>query len=144
MEHILKVDEQKYRCLVPECGKLFKGEDFLRKHFNNKHGEIVKHVEQEAQFFANYIEDPMRYSLADQPPAASSIAAVASLSASTLAPPEQPRNRGYRDYHPRDSYRHQSGHDRGGRRDRYQSRRDDRRYVDHDRVARHETAISYE
>lgn len=65
VEHILKVDENKFRCLVPECGKLFKGEDFLRKHFRNRHPDIIGNIELNAEYYGNYLKDPLRLQLSD-------------------------------------------------------------------------------
>ena len=37
-------DESKFRCKVPECTKLFKGENFWRKHVEKRHEEWYKNI----------------------------------------------------------------------------------------------------
>lgn len=39
-QHLKQEDESKYRCKV--CSKLFKATSFVEKHIANKHGELVK------------------------------------------------------------------------------------------------------
>jgi uncharacterized C2H2 Zn-finger protein len=83
---IVKVDEGKYRC--KKCSKLFKGEEYVRKHINAKHAEDVQKMREEvndsslnshmylfqskAEYCANYLNDPFRFfmSLSAQPPPA--------------------------------------------------------------------------
>jgi len=60
-ETIIKLDVEKYRC--GKCNKLFCGEDFVRKHLNLKHVELIKDLKQKAfddQYFKNYMADAAR------------------------------------------------------------------------------------
>lgn len=43
-------DEAKFRCKVPECTKLFKGEVFWRKHVEKRHPEWFEAIKQEVIF----------------------------------------------------------------------------------------------
>ena len=43
-------DESKFRCKVPECTKLFKGENFWRKHIEKRHTEWFEKLKQEVCF----------------------------------------------------------------------------------------------
>ncbi|TPX54086.1 hypothetical protein SeMB42_g00455 [Synchytrium endobioticum] len=56
--HIGKVDDGKFRCLV--CTKLFKGEDFVRKHIRSKHPELVDKLRVDFVIINNYCRDPNR------------------------------------------------------------------------------------
>jgi hypothetical protein len=47
--YVRKETEGKYRCV--ECQKLFRGEDFVRKHIRSKHPELFEHVPFETAFF---------------------------------------------------------------------------------------------
>jgi uncharacterized C2H2 Zn-finger protein len=40
-------DESKYRCKVPDCTKLFKGQSFWRKHVEKRHEEFFNKVKQD-------------------------------------------------------------------------------------------------
>jgi uncharacterized C2H2 Zn-finger protein len=40
-------DEMKWRCKVPECAKLFKGQSFWRKHVEKRHGEFFEKIKQD-------------------------------------------------------------------------------------------------
>jgi len=53
--------------LCPLSGKKFKGAEFVRKHIFNKHAEKVDGVKKEVEFFNNYLRDPKRPSLPEQP-----------------------------------------------------------------------------
>lgn len=55
---ITYVEEQKFRCV--QCQKLFKGEDFVKKHIRTKHPESLADWETEISFFNNYMRDPNR------------------------------------------------------------------------------------
>ncbi|CAG8555537.1 8571_t:CDS:2, partial [Ambispora leptoticha] len=46
----------KFRCSI--CGKLFKGQEFVRKHICLKHADKVKSLENEITFLNNYVMDP--------------------------------------------------------------------------------------
>jgi len=43
-------DEAKFRCKVPECTKLFKGEVFWRKHVEKRHPEWYEGIKQDVRF----------------------------------------------------------------------------------------------
>lgn len=53
-------DEGKYRCKVAGCTKLFKAEEFWRKHLDKKHSEWLQGVETEAALVNSYVLDPCR------------------------------------------------------------------------------------
>ncbi len=38
-KYVKQEDESKFRCKVPECTKLFKGDNFWRKHVEKRHDE---------------------------------------------------------------------------------------------------------
>ncbi|KAG9298191.1 hypothetical protein G9A89_002679 [Geosiphon pyriformis] len=46
----------KFRCAI--CGKLFKGQEYVRKHIGLKHADKVKNLENEVNFLNNYVIDP--------------------------------------------------------------------------------------
>jgi uncharacterized C2H2 Zn-finger protein len=47
--------ESKFRCT--ECQKLFKGNEFVRKHVKTKHWNLVEGVEKEVEYFNNFWGD---------------------------------------------------------------------------------------
>ncbi|KAJ3349540.1 hypothetical protein HDU91_006371 [Kappamyces sp. JEL0680] len=47
--YIRKEDETKFRCT--ECQKLFRGDDFVRKHIKTKHPHLVAHIAGDVEFF---------------------------------------------------------------------------------------------
>eukprot|EP00090_Calanus_glacialis_P009054 TRINITY_DN17399_c0_g1_i2.p1 TRINITY_DN17399_c0_g1~~TRINITY_DN17399_c0_g1_i2.p1 ORF type:complete len:694 (+),score=198.03 TRINITY_DN17399_c0_g1_i2:111-2192(+) len=57
----------KDKWLCPLSGKKFKGPDFIRKHIFNKYAENVDVVKQETMFFNNYLKDPVRPELPENP-----------------------------------------------------------------------------
>lgn len=57
----------KDKWLCPLSGKKFKGPDFVRKHIFNKHGEKVDEVKKEVQYYNNYLKDPKRPQLPENP-----------------------------------------------------------------------------
>ena len=46
-KHVKQEDEAKFRCRVPDCSKLFKGENFWRKHVEKRHEEWYLKVKKE-------------------------------------------------------------------------------------------------
>jgi hypothetical protein len=52
--YIRKEGENKFRCI--ECQKLFRGDDFVRKHVKSKHEGVISHVEDEVLFFNEYVK----------------------------------------------------------------------------------------
>ncbi|TFK74358.1 hypothetical protein BDN72DRAFT_789083 [Pluteus cervinus] len=63
---IKQEDEGKFRC--KQCSKLFKATSFVEKHVANKHGELVKSLE-EIPYFNNFALDPHRIQPFAHPPA---------------------------------------------------------------------------
>ncbi|EPX74215.1 zf-C2H2 type zinc finger protein [Schizosaccharomyces octosporus yFS286] len=57
---ILREDEQKYRCHVGTCTKLFLGPKFVIKHITKKHPDWLDHVKKVAICLRNYVLDPGR------------------------------------------------------------------------------------
>lgn len=64
-QHIKQEDEGKFRCKT--CQKLFKATSFVEKHIANKHGELVKHLE-DIPYFNNFALDPHRIQPFTHPP----------------------------------------------------------------------------
>ncbi|KAB7497435.1 Serrate RNA effector molecule-like protein [Armadillidium nasatum] len=60
-----EVGKDKWQC--PLCNKKFKAEEFVHKHILNKHGEKVKEVQKEVEYFNNYLRDPKRPQLPEYP-----------------------------------------------------------------------------
>ncbi|KAK9237193.1 hypothetical protein V1525DRAFT_426457 [Lipomyces kononenkoae] len=58
--HIKQEDEGKFRCKVAGCTKLFKGEDFVRKHIEKRHHEWIESLEADNTLLNNYVLDPCR------------------------------------------------------------------------------------
>jgi hypothetical protein len=56
--YIRKEGESKYRCT--DCQKLFRGDEFVRKHIKSKHFKLVEHVDEEVKFFNAYCADSAR------------------------------------------------------------------------------------
>jgi serrate RNA effector molecule len=46
-KHVNQEDENKWRCKVPECTKLFKGQHFWRKHVEKRHTAFFEKLKQE-------------------------------------------------------------------------------------------------
>ncbi|KAJ6257768.1 Zinc finger protein [Drechslerella dactyloides] len=55
---IKQEDEGKFRCRVKDCTKLFKSEEFVRKHMTKRHPEFVTGIEQEIRLLNAYVMDP--------------------------------------------------------------------------------------
>ncbi|KAF2270596.1 hypothetical protein CC78DRAFT_136600 [Lojkania enalia] len=51
-------DESKWRCKVPECTKLFKGQHFWRKHVEKRHTEWHEKLVQGIKLVNTYVLDP--------------------------------------------------------------------------------------
>ncbi|KAJ3165723.1 hypothetical protein HDU88_003916 [Geranomyces variabilis] len=66
---VKKEAEGKFRCT--ECSKLFKGEEFVKKHIRTKHPEVIMPIAKEVEFFNTYVRDPTKADgRTPQPPAA--------------------------------------------------------------------------
>ena len=82
-KHVKQEDESKFRCKVPECTKLFKGESFWRKHVEKRH----------EQWYNNIKTDVSHFSLVISPcvlakyPTSSPLSTPTSLTPLTLPPP---------------------------------------------------------
>ncbi|OCH86215.1 hypothetical protein OBBRIDRAFT_783552 [Obba rivulosa] len=63
--HIKQEDEGKFRCKT--CQKLFKATAFVEKHIANKHGELVKYLD-DISYFNNFALDPHRIQPFTHPP----------------------------------------------------------------------------
>ncbi|KAL9128127.1 MAG: hypothetical protein Q9217_003128 [Psora testacea] len=51
-------DESKFRCKVPECTKLFKGDVFWRKHVEKRHAEWFEDIKRSLTLVNTYVLDP--------------------------------------------------------------------------------------
>ncbi|KAF2403992.1 hypothetical protein EJ06DRAFT_470847 [Trichodelitschia bisporula] len=51
-------DESRYRCKVPDCTKLFKGNNFWRKHVEKRHGDFFNKIKQDVTLVNSYVLDP--------------------------------------------------------------------------------------
>jgi uncharacterized C2H2 Zn-finger protein len=54
LKFVSQEDENRYRCKVPECNKLFKGHHFWRKHVEKRHEEFHNRIKQEASQVSLY------------------------------------------------------------------------------------------
>ncbi|MCJ1474313.1 hypothetical protein MMC13_002971 [Lambiella insularis] len=57
-KYVKQEDEAKFRCKVPECTKLFKGEVFWRKHVEKRHPEWFQTIKQDLNLVNTYVLDP--------------------------------------------------------------------------------------
>ncbi|MCJ1280927.1 hypothetical protein MMC26_000245, partial [Xylographa opegraphella] len=57
-KYVKQEDESKFRCKVPECTKLFKGEVFWRKHVEKRHPEWFQGIKQDLNLVNTYVLDP--------------------------------------------------------------------------------------
>ncbi|KAL8951130.1 MAG: hypothetical protein Q9222_002874 [Ikaeria aurantiellina] len=57
-KHVKQEDEAKFRCKVPECTKLFKGESFWRKHVEKRHAEWYDTIKRDLTLVNTYVLDP--------------------------------------------------------------------------------------
>jgi len=70
VEKFIQLNSQelsKDKWLCPLSGKKFKGPEFIRKHIMSKFMESVEQVKSEVQYFNNYLKDPKRPQLPEQP-----------------------------------------------------------------------------
>ncbi|KAB2574036.1 Zinc finger protein [Lasiodiplodia theobromae] len=58
IKYVKQEDEAKFRCKVPECTKLFKGQPFWRKHVEKRHPEFYEKVQSEVEMVNRYVLDP--------------------------------------------------------------------------------------
>ncbi|KAF2415788.1 hypothetical protein EJ08DRAFT_600849, partial [Tothia fuscella] len=57
-KYVKQEDEAKYRCKVPDCSKLFKGQVFWKKHVEKRHVEFYEKLKQEVLLVNSYVVDP--------------------------------------------------------------------------------------
>ncbi|KAJ3333163.1 hypothetical protein HDU76_010917 [Blyttiomyces sp. JEL0837] len=74
---VAKIDAEKYRCT--DCNKLFRGEEFVKKHIKSKHPGVLDQLKVEAEFYNNYVKDPNRVHAAPNPGPAGAMAAGTGL-----------------------------------------------------------------
>jgi hypothetical protein len=60
LKYVKQEDEGKFRCRVGTCTKLFKGEEFWRKHLDKKHTEWLEQLRLDALLVNTYVSDPTR------------------------------------------------------------------------------------
>ncbi|KAF1946256.1 hypothetical protein EJ02DRAFT_367520 [Clathrospora elynae] len=56
--YVKQEDESKWRCKVPECSKLFKGQNFWRKHTEKRHPEWLEKLQKDLRLVNSYVVDP--------------------------------------------------------------------------------------
>ncbi|KAL4885254.1 hypothetical protein BJY04DRAFT_205447 [Aspergillus karnatakaensis] len=59
-KHVKQEDESKFRCKVPECTKLFKAENFWRKHVEKRHTDWYERIKNDLILVNAYVLDPAR------------------------------------------------------------------------------------
>ncbi|KAI9847181.1 MAG: hypothetical protein M1837_003044 [Sclerophora amabilis] len=57
-KHVKQEDENKFRCRVPECTKLFRAESFWKKHVEKRHPEWLEGLKQDVNLVNSYVLDP--------------------------------------------------------------------------------------
>ena len=57
-KNVKKEDDSKYRCLV--CSKMFKGDNFVKKHIGLKHTERIEEIKEMAKYRNSYARDANR------------------------------------------------------------------------------------
>jgi hypothetical protein len=53
-KNVIMLAEEKFKCGLEKCSKMFKGADFVKKHIQNKHPEIEKTVRNKVRGTAWY------------------------------------------------------------------------------------------
>ncbi|CAN9303792.1 hypothetical protein CUC08_Gglean008513 [Alternaria sp. MG1] len=56
--YVKQEDESKWRCKVPECTKLFKGQHFWQKHVEKRHPEWLEKLRKDLRLVNSYVVDP--------------------------------------------------------------------------------------
>lgn len=124
--YIRKEAESKFRCT--ECQKLFRGDDFVRKHIKTKHTNLIAHIEEEVSLYNSYCREASKIEIKPSQPAK-----------------RQERERDYRSGSER---RSMGRHSEGGRDGRFaEGRRDSRplrSYHDLDAPAGGDIQLSYD
>ncbi|KAL1633205.1 hypothetical protein SLS56_003068 [Neofusicoccum ribis] len=57
-KYVKQEDEAKFRCKVPECTKLFKGQTFWKKHVEKRHTDFYDKLKSEVEMVNRYVLDP--------------------------------------------------------------------------------------
>ncbi|KAJ3106741.1 hypothetical protein HDU97_005667 [Phlyctochytrium planicorne] len=57
-DHVAKIEDEKFRC--KDCSKLFRGEEFVKKHIRSKHADVVAEIRVDIDFYNGYARDPNR------------------------------------------------------------------------------------
>lgn len=94
--YVKKETEMKHRCV--ECQKLFKGDDYVKKHLKSKHPELTKVVTTDTLMFNSFMMDTGKVDPLRTGPSTRSDA--------SRGRHDSYRNQGYRDSY-RGSFRHQ-------------------------------------
>ena len=105
----------KDKWLCPLSGKKFKGPDFIRKHIFNKYAENVEVVKQETIFFNNYLKDPNRPELPENPHKTAAVSVPKAKPAPNIYPEHEIGHGEYRAFSHRQRGRKRSIHERLGR-----------------------------
>ena len=120
---VVKVEDDKYRC--DKCSKLFRGPEFVNKHINLKHEDLVSELNVETHFYNSFLK------------CATTIPLAAMLVRSPIVQRRQIRE-------PREPYRQQNRPNRPSRPNRQFEPRPIRPYVDLDAPPVGDFTISYE
>ncbi|KAJ6172713.1 hypothetical protein N7470_001780 [Penicillium chermesinum] len=59
-KYVKQEDDSRFRCKVPECTKLFKAENFWRKHVEKRHPEWLENIRRDLSLVNAYVLDPSR------------------------------------------------------------------------------------
>jgi uncharacterized C2H2 Zn-finger protein len=59
-KYVKQETDDRYRCKVPECTKLFKAENFWRKHVEKRHAEWLDKIQRNLSLVNAYVLDPSR------------------------------------------------------------------------------------
>lgn len=57
-QFVKQEDTNKFRCKVPECTKLFKSNEFWRKHVEKRHEDFLARVRSDLELVNTYVLDP--------------------------------------------------------------------------------------
>ena len=60
-DHVQKEDELRFRCKIPDCTKLFKDYQFVKKHIEKRHVDWIAKVTEEQGLRERYLSDPNRH-----------------------------------------------------------------------------------
>ncbi|KAJ6010089.1 hypothetical protein N7499_004507 [Penicillium canescens] len=60
LKYMKQEDDSKFRCKAPECTKLFKAQEFWRKHIEKRHTEWFEGIKKDLALVNAYVLDPSR------------------------------------------------------------------------------------